>query len=417
MVKRCPLYGVHEKFDQAFILWEQCNENYFNPKKFITNINALIQALRNITFTIENEKHNIPDFDVWYKCWTNKLKDDQFTKWISDSRTSIVHKKDFELSSRAIVSCYDYSTIFIANIDVPIFLSTEEIVKFLKNKKMIVKNMENAEVLLDIRRVWTHKDFPNYDVLYILLCSFIVYSNMIADLHKQMNLNAKNCNYYIEENKTGFPNHLINLIQDYENEKTSTITLKDLSQINIKIEERILTKIMEKIVKERYKVPLKEIKGQKSFFDQVNEIAKIILQKDHYIVPMVFLIDNNGKTRQLALEQIDRSDKYLIMHIVAKIIKEENIKEVLFVNDSYIFPIKHKKKFEQNLDISKIKDKKDCLSTYHITADRIESYYTIYKKLPNQEIEMQPSVFEENLTNCNFLIPIIKALKEVNNGN
>ena len=43
---------------------------------------------------------------------------------------------------------------------------------------------------------------------------------MIADLHKQMNLNAKNCNYYIEENKTGFPNHLINLIQDYENEKT-----------------------------------------------------------------------------------------------------------------------------------------------------------------------------------------------------
>lgn len=28
MVKRCPLYGVHEKFDQAFILWEQCNENY-----------------------------------------------------------------------------------------------------------------------------------------------------------------------------------------------------------------------------------------------------------------------------------------------------------------------------------------------------------------------------------------------------
>jgi hypothetical protein len=42
-------------------------DHYQEPESFRANLNATIEALRNVTFKLQNEKSAFAEFDVWYK--------------------------------------------------------------------------------------------------------------------------------------------------------------------------------------------------------------------------------------------------------------------------------------------------------------------------------------------------------------
>lgn len=88
----CNVVQSHKRILEAHRLWHQAFNCYFDPEGFRTNINATIQALRNVTFALQNEKHKIPDFGTWYAEWQTRLKDDPMMRWLCDARTEIVHK-------------------------------------------------------------------------------------------------------------------------------------------------------------------------------------------------------------------------------------------------------------------------------------------------------------------------------------
>jgi hypothetical protein len=70
---RCPLPATHRRLVEAHLLWHQALSNYQEVDLFRANLNATIQALRNITFTLQSEKHIISDFDNWYGGWQARL--------------------------------------------------------------------------------------------------------------------------------------------------------------------------------------------------------------------------------------------------------------------------------------------------------------------------------------------------------
>lgn len=107
----CNVVQSHKRILEAHRLWHQALNCYFDPEGFRTNVNATIQALRNVTFAIQNEKHNIVNFETWYAEWQDRLKNDEIMRWLCDARTAIVHKKDLELHSSATVTIRCYETI------------------------------------------------------------------------------------------------------------------------------------------------------------------------------------------------------------------------------------------------------------------------------------------------------------------
>ena len=94
--ERCPLPNTHSRLRQAHQLWHQTLAAYDQPEIFRANLNSTIEALRNVTFMLQNEKAVIPDFDVWYAPQQEQLKRDSVVKWLAEARTVVVHRSDLE---------------------------------------------------------------------------------------------------------------------------------------------------------------------------------------------------------------------------------------------------------------------------------------------------------------------------------
>jgi len=83
----CPIPKTHRRLAQAHVLWHQAFRSYLNPEVFLANLNATIEALRNVTFVLRNEKGTFAKFDEWYGPWQARLKDDKMSRWLHEARS------------------------------------------------------------------------------------------------------------------------------------------------------------------------------------------------------------------------------------------------------------------------------------------------------------------------------------------
>ena len=60
---QCPIPKTHRRLVEAHLLWHQALEHYQQPELFQANLNATIQALRNITFVLQSEKNLFSQFE------------------------------------------------------------------------------------------------------------------------------------------------------------------------------------------------------------------------------------------------------------------------------------------------------------------------------------------------------------------
>ena len=102
--ERCPINSTHGRLHQAHRLWHQVQAEYGNPEGFCTNLNAAIQALRTVTFVLQKEKQDVPNFDGWYDQWRARLRQDPVMQWLVTARNRIEKEGDLDTCSSARVS-------------------------------------------------------------------------------------------------------------------------------------------------------------------------------------------------------------------------------------------------------------------------------------------------------------------------
>ena len=407
--EKCKLASLHEKFNQAFILWKQTYENYFNPDIFITNLNATIQALRNITFTLQNKKSLFADFDKWYQPWVEKLKADKYMCWLNDSRIKIVHQDDFEVNSFATIRVFNYYTTYLADYSIPIEMPLEAIIGMLLYYKKITPEQIKAENILEVTRRWSAPDYKKIDILYILLCTFPVFSNIIADAHKELGLPIKECEYYIKENNQNFPETLISLIDNYCQEQTRCYSLKDLHPMDVDIVAQNVTLEQCQSAVERYdQVQTIFEKKHDAEIYKIIDMAKYVLSVDGYHSPMAFLTDVNNKKYMTSLLFDTRADKYVVFSELAKNARINKVVHAIIIVESYMILPQGQEQFLKEFDATQIKDKYDCLNIYEITPTNTLAYIMPFKKMENNSI-----IFEEMRVEDDFTATFITELKTV----
>ena len=87
------LVYTKEKLDEALYFLLQMRNNYVDRRNFIFNMNAFLNSARNITFTLQAELGNLPDFSKWYRKEQEKMKEDALFSFFNDLRVISVHKK------------------------------------------------------------------------------------------------------------------------------------------------------------------------------------------------------------------------------------------------------------------------------------------------------------------------------------
>src|ERR1039457_1902731 len=99
----CPLHSAHRRLMDCHVHWHAAADSYMEPEEFRLNLNALIQDLRNVTWLLQKQKHELPDFGQWYPAWQRSASDDQVMRWVVSARTRVVKMGDLEMHSHALV--------------------------------------------------------------------------------------------------------------------------------------------------------------------------------------------------------------------------------------------------------------------------------------------------------------------------
>lgn len=338
----CNVVQAHKRLLEAHRLWHQAMEAYFDPEGFRTNVNAAIQALRNVTFALQNEKQKIPGFDTWYPRWQERLKSDEIMRWLCDARTEIVHRKDLEMHSTAAVTVRCYETILKASVRVPLFLSGKTILQFLEEQEYIDEAMKDTDAYAVVERRWAVEAFPQYDVLYLLAYGTGQLAQMVGEAHAAAGIGMDCCSvcdslHPIALSAAGVPACMEFTqtpmreelgIRDYAVRRSSRKVLVPDARMDAKVRRRYRDVIQSTF-------PLMS-SDPFAAAENVFCTAKQLLQKDGHHIHLLCLQAPDQTWSITSPQFSDQTAKYIFWDGVAERVRREGITAVIFVGECWL---------------------------------------------------------------------------------
>lgn len=317
---KCPIPNTHNRLAQAHRLWHQAAASYDDADGFQTNLNALIEALRNVTFVLQNEKAKIPEFDDWYELWRERLKADQVTSWLHNARTTVVHKSDLEVMSKATAKIHNNLNLVALSMEVPPSMPTSIICQALVEALPEPFASNRKDLLLSVERSWCVPDLPDRELLDALGHAYSMLSMIVREAHHK-------CGYQYET-----ADHDGELVELVDGRMPCMVTTREMRTTRISLESGNLLYPDEK------RMPMSPEFGAKAakrygleephafpadpfaLAERLIPIAKKVLKKDKYHQRLAFLRKGTEWTMRSLLYR-DRPEKYMIMRRLAEEIR------------------------------------------------------------------------------------------------
>lgn len=338
---KCPLVSVHARLSEAHRHWHHAADAYAEPDSFRTYLNACVQALRNVTFVLQNQKSVIPAFDEWYAEWQAYLKTDTILNWVVKARNRIVKQDDLETRSIArvaLVSSYEDPPYL--EFEVKPSTPTQLIIEVL----VATKPESFPDDLLDsgflkVERRWVVEELPDPELLEALAHAFAVLQSLVRDAHLQLTLGDQRADRTCTPSEmVGRPPGCMIATQEL---RTACVNART-GQL-LQLLQRPSVPIPSDVVQARYGLPdlssLRKRTGSslRDMAEYLFGFGKQILERDGFHHPIVFLIsDKEIHTRSLEFE--DQMEKYLIWRSVAADVERLGVNRVIGISESWFAP-------------------------------------------------------------------------------
>jgi hypothetical protein len=181
---KCPIPNTHRRLDEAHQLWHEAADAYEDPNGFRVGLNALIQALRNVTFILQKEKRAIPDFDGWYEPWREIMRQDSVLVWLVGARNRVVKEGDLETFSTASAGIQaSWDEPILRTFEVPALLPTLAVAGLLASQD--IPEDVRKQGVLTVERRWVASDLPEWELLDALGHAYGMIERLIKDAHRQ----------------------------------------------------------------------------------------------------------------------------------------------------------------------------------------------------------------------------------------
>lgn len=200
-VGACPSPTAHRRLDDAHRLLHECLAHYLEPGAFRTFFNALVPALRNITFVVQKEIAAIDGGGDWYASWQDTLRADPFMKWVVDARNRVV--KEGDLDHRSVTSAYvvgDYFAVAelvartidermlkeveAVEVEVAATASLDDILA--RAERQFTETGAKEYATLFVERRWEVPELPDAEVLYVAGHALAALALLVADMDVQL---------------------------------------------------------------------------------------------------------------------------------------------------------------------------------------------------------------------------------------
>ena len=152
-------------------LLKNCGDTYFSPDQFRQNTNQFLQTSRTVTFILQKNKKEIPDYETWYQShvvapWSA----DATMKWAKDARNVVEKEGDLDMASALHV---DLITSHDASQDVTISTTKSELLKsniekLVRHALTVLPVASRDAAVLKIRRRWVANSFPSVELVHAM---------------------------------------------------------------------------------------------------------------------------------------------------------------------------------------------------------------------------------------------------------
>jgi hypothetical protein len=359
---------AQKRIIEAKSFLKKANNSYHDSEEFIININACIQALRNVTFLIQSQKTEISNFDVWYEnSWRSALKSDKILKWLIDARNQIVKQEDLVMFSYVTVSLHNnYFSAPSFTFQLDPFLNNHEIAKLISISK---PDIFYKDGYLKIERKWIENNCFQIELLRILTHCFLILNELVKDVEIQRGpiiypeKFLSNTHNSFEDYLLITNNELKNLSDDEMKSNVNWYKLPEFEFVELKHFEVKRDESLLEELKKRYgdihSVNCNSITFKEKFDTHIVN-AKNIIKVDKFHMNSLFMMDKNRKGYFHNLIFSDITDKYHIWNDIYTFIKNNFIVELIFVSEIWIANVDTYSK-QQVDSISKLLERAEAL--------------------------------------------------------
>ena len=418
-LQRCPIPRTHRRLRHTHELWHQALQSYHTREKFDANLNATIQALRSVTLMLQNEKAVFPNFDEWYGPWQQKLKDDTLSKWLNDARVTVFHVGDLDSYSSAEVKLITWRQEVLSTVSIPIqtpaqlILENPALLNLLDTSKSNSADLEDG--FLTIERRWSTKDLRGKELLVVLAHVYGLIADLVLDAHTQ--LGRMNCISASEEH------------QDFPSSHDRTGVLRCVVASVEARTERFRASTRERLVASaeldysevdsaevamRYgfdnRMPKVASGGLDplTFAKKLQFIAKRMLRRDKHHAWMMFIRDGRGSWHNITLSAKDRTEKYVVMQLVAQFVEAQGADAVIDIGEVWTVlaskAVRHWAK-----SVEDIPGREEALAVMVVTRGGLSHWFlTPIKRGPLGGIKLEDTVEVEKR-----LLPYFEPVIEV----
>ncbi len=347
--RRCPLPKTHRRLTEAHLLWHQTLDRYGDPDAFRANLNATIEALRNVTFVLQNEKAAFAQFDEWYGPWQARLKADVAAKWLHDARTTVVHQGELESHSTAEVRLVTWRDKVVARLRVPVQTPPSLILQDPQVHDLLEKYQatsgEAKDAAIAIERRWSTESLGDLEVLEALAKVYGLLSDVVLDAH----VHLKQCECIPAEHehpdfrsvyhRTG----TLECMAAGAGTRTQVFKLSTGDELS-PAETGWSTSLDEREAVRRYgidktfSVTAWEKLDPVSFAEKVLYQAKRMLSQDKSHARIMFIRDGRGEWHIRTLLAGDRTEKHLLMRTVAQFVESKGCDAIVEVGEMWSAP-------------------------------------------------------------------------------
>jgi hypothetical protein len=188
----CVIPKTHARLEQAHLLWHEALAAYHDPDRFVVKLNALLEALRTVTFVLRKEFRDSDEFKSWYLPWERLMKADSRLTWARDARNEVEKEGDLETASVAHVRVLAGGwSAQVAEHDVDPTADASEILRGLQLGA--VPEHVRKDGLLEVERRWTTPELPGQEVLEVLANCWGVLARLVAAGHEKRGQTMETC--------------------------------------------------------------------------------------------------------------------------------------------------------------------------------------------------------------------------------
>jgi hypothetical protein len=117
----CPLAEADDKHEEAHYFIGRMMDEWHYPSEFRWNLNAFVQALRNVTFALQSTLADQPRFRSWYEGQQDAMRGDPLLRKFVEGRNIVVKKRNLLIKSTMHIGVFKHRRQKIGmNIDVPV---------------------------------------------------------------------------------------------------------------------------------------------------------------------------------------------------------------------------------------------------------------------------------------------------------